>query len=125
MYVVQLLVKDMPTCLKSETDDGSLPIHLACQYSSDPTLLACLLYYDKVVVNAVRSDGFTPLHLVASRADVQDVRHGIIRWDQDTQVRMIKILLEHSADKTAKVEDWYLPVDLMNNDRRSLSAQPL
>ena len=46
--IIQILAKDMPTCMKAGTDDGSLPIHLACQYSYDPTLLATLLYYDKV-----------------------------------------------------------------------------
>ena len=44
-HIIQLLVKDCPAGLKSPTLDGSLPIHLACQYSSDPTLLASLLYY--------------------------------------------------------------------------------
>ena len=44
-HIIQLLVKDCPSGLKSPTSDGSLPIHLACQYSSDPTLLASLLYY--------------------------------------------------------------------------------
>ena len=62
-HIVQLLVKDCPIGLRSQTADGSLPIHLACQYSSDPTLLVNLLYYDKSVVNFERGDGFTPLHL--------------------------------------------------------------
>ena len=44
-HIIQLLVKDCPSGLKSPTLEGSLPIHLACQYSSDPTLLASLLYY--------------------------------------------------------------------------------
>ena len=44
-HIIQLLVKDCPSGLKSSTLDGCLPIHLACQYSSDPTLLASLLYY--------------------------------------------------------------------------------
>jgi len=86
-HVVQLLAKDLPVCLRSPMADGSLPIHLACQFSSDPTLLATLLYYDKSVVNMEREDGFTPLHLVAARTDVHDVRHGIIRLDEETQVR--------------------------------------
>jgi hypothetical protein len=30
---------------------------------------------------------------------------------------MIKILLEHGADKTATVEDLYLPVDLLSSNR--------
>ena len=50
-HIIQILVKDCPFGLKSPTADGSLPIHLACQYSSDPTLLASLLYYDKTTVN--------------------------------------------------------------------------
>ena len=33
------------------------------------------------------------------------------------QVRMIKILLEHGADKKATVEDLYHPVDLLSHDR--------
>ena len=86
-HIVQLLVKDCPIGLRSQTADGSLPIHLACQYSSDPTLLVNLLYYDKSVVNFERADGFTPLHLVAARADMQDVPLGLIRLDEDTQVK--------------------------------------
>ena len=85
-HIIQLLVKDCPMGLKSPTADGSLPIHLACQYSSDPTLLASLLYYDKSVINSQRTDGFTPLHLVAARANVQDVRLGLIKLAEDTQV---------------------------------------
>ena len=83
---IQFQAKDMPTCLKAATDDGSLPIHLACQFSYDPTLLATLLYYDKSVINAERADGFTPLHLVAARGEVHDVRMGLLRLDEDTQV---------------------------------------
>ncbi len=45
--VVQLLAVDMHECLSTPTVDGSLPIHLACQYSSDPALLAALLYYNR------------------------------------------------------------------------------
>ena len=30
---------------------------------------------------------------------------------------MIRILLDHGADKTAMVEDLYHPVDLLNSDR--------
>ena len=73
--------------------DGSLPIHLACQFSSDPTSLATLLYYDKSVVNAERADGFTPLHLVASRSEGNDVRLGLIQLDEETQVSAIDVIL--------------------------------
>lgn len=116
-HIIHLLVKDCPVSLKSQTFDGSLPIHLACQYSSDPTLLASLLYYDKSIVSAPRTDGFTPLHLVAARADIQDAKLGLIRLSEETQLRMIKILLEYGADKKAKVEDLYRPFDLLSNDR--------
>ena len=112
--IIQILAKDMPTCMKAGTDDGSLPIHLACQYSYDPTLLATLLYYDKSVINAERGDGFTPLHLVAARGEVHDVRMGLLRLDEDTQIRMIRVLLDHGANKTATVEEAYRPVDLLN-----------
>ena len=46
--------------------DGDLPLHYACQFSSDPSLLAFLLHYDpeRRSVSARRADGFTPLHLV-------------------------------------------------------------
>jgi len=115
--IIQILAKDMPTCMKAGTDDGSLPIHLACQYSYDPTLLATLLYYDKSVINAERGDGFTPLHLVAARGEVHDVRMGLLRLDEDTQIRMIRVLLDHGANKTATVEEAYRPVDLLNSDR--------
>lgn len=115
--IIQILAKDMPTCMKVGTDDGSLPIHLACQYSYDPTLLATLLYYDKSVINAERGDGFTPLHLVAARGEVHDVRMGLLRLDEDTQIRMIRVLLDHGANKTATVEEAYRPVDLLNSDR--------
>ena len=33
-----------------------------------------------------RTDGFTPLHLVAARANVHDVHLGLIRLGEDTQV---------------------------------------
>ena len=33
-----------------------------------------------------RADGFTPLHLVAARANVHDVHLGLIRLGEDTQV---------------------------------------
>ena len=33
------------------------------------------------------------------------------------QLRMIKILLDHGADKKATVEDLYHPVDLLSHDR--------
>lgn len=121
-HVVQLLARDMPTCLTSRTSDGSMPIHLACQHSSDPTLIATLLYYNRGVVSEERGDGFTPLHLVAARTDAHDAKLGYILLDEETQVRMIKMLLEHGADRSATVEDRYLPVDLLKVDRTKARA---
>ena len=121
-HTIHLLVKDCPHALRSETVDGSLPIHLACQYSSDPSLIAALLYYDKFVVNQARHDTFTPLHLVAARGNVQDVKLGLIKLDQETQLRMIRVLLDHGADTKALVEEVYKPVDLLDKDRSSAKA---
>ena len=106
--VIQLLAHDEPTTLTTVcllflavliqsdtykyiylfqvTSDGSLPLHVACQFSSDPTTLATLLYYNRSVVNCERNDGFTPLHLIASRAEISDVRLGLIRLNEDIQV---------------------------------------
>lgn len=41
---------------------------------------------------------------------------GLIPLDETTQVRMIKLLLEHGADETRAVEN-YKPVDLLRPDR--------
>ena len=105
--VIQLLAHDEPTTLTTVsllfldifilisfkytflfqvTSDGSLPLHVACQFSSDPTTLATLLYYNRSVVNYERNDGFTALHLIASRAEISDVRLGLIRLNEDIQV---------------------------------------
>ena len=40
-----------------------------------------------------RADGFTPLHLVAARANVHDVHLGLIRLGEDTQVSFIFFVL--------------------------------
>ena len=70
---IQLLAKDLPSCFTKRTaNSGSLPIHIACQFTEDPALLATLLYFDKSVVNAVRPDGLSPLHLVAGRKDIEN-----------------------------------------------------
>ena len=39
-----------------------------------------------------RTDGFTPLHLVAARANVHDVHLGLIRLGEDTQVSFFVII---------------------------------
>lgn len=84
--VIQLLSQDMPGCFAMASREGSLPIHTACQFSRDPTLIAALLYYNRSVVNVPRADGFTPLHLVSARHDVSDQSIGLIPLDEDTQV---------------------------------------
>jgi hypothetical protein len=83
---IQLLQADSRDCMTAAAEDGSLPLHYACQLSSDPALLAALLYYNRHVVNARRKDGFTPLHLVASRSDVNDSHCKLIPLDEDVQV---------------------------------------
>ena len=45
--ILRILKSDFEQGLYSKTWDGSLPLHIACQYSSDPSLIAILLYYDK------------------------------------------------------------------------------
>ena len=40
-----------------------------------------------------RADGFTPLHLVAARANVHDVHLGLIRLGEDTQVSFFRFRL--------------------------------
>ena len=40
-----------------------------------------------------RTDGFTPLHLVAARANVHDVHLGLIRLGEDTQVSFFLFVL--------------------------------
>ena len=44
---IETLYRDMPACLTAETENGSLPIHLACQYSSDRSMIALLLNYNR------------------------------------------------------------------------------
>ena len=40
-----------------------------------------------------RTDGFTPLHLVAARANVHDVHLGLIRLGEDTQVSFFLVFV--------------------------------
>jgi len=121
--VVETLYRDMPTCLTAETDNGSLPIHLACQYSSDRTMIALLLHYNKDVINAKRNDGFTPLHLVASRNDgPADTSIGLIPLDGETQRTFIYDLLDYGADKTSLVGGKYIPFDLVKANRKMSRA---
>ena len=102
--------------MTSQTADGSLPIHLACQYSTDPTMVATLLYYNRCVINARRNDGLTALHMVASRNEARDKKLGLIPLSEDTQIRMIRLLLDHGADRNLQVEG-YRPVDLIAENR--------
>ena len=45
--ILRILRSDYEQGLSARSWDGSLPLHIACQYSSDPSLVAFLLYYDK------------------------------------------------------------------------------
>ena len=88
MRVIQLLQRNNPTCLTARTYNGSAPIHLACQYSADPQMIATLLYYNREVVNATRADGCTPLHMIAARNETKDRRNDdpLIPLSEETQV---------------------------------------
>ena len=103
---IHALCRELPGCVAAPTREGDLPLHYACQYSRDPTLLALLLHYDpeRLTVSARRADGFTPLHLVASRND-QHASAKLVPLSEDSQYRMIKVLLDHGADKTLEVTD--------------------
>ena len=71
------------------------------------------------VINAKRSDGFTPLHLVASRNDgPADISIGLIPLSEEIQGRMIRLLLDHGADKSICVEEHYISYDLVKMDRQ-------
>ena len=80
------------------------------------------------VINAKRNDGFTPLHLVASRNDgPADLSIGLIPLDEATQKTFICDLLNFGADKTIFVGGKYLPFDLVKANRemaRSLLKTP-
>jgi len=119
--VIHILHCSMPACLTAQTDDGSAPIHLACQFTNDPAMIATLLHYKQDVVNTTRGDGFTPLHLVAARNDAMDRQIGLIPLDEETQVRMIKLLLDHGADRGIKV-DCYVAFDLVKAERETARA---
>lgn len=120
---IETLYRDMPACLTMETENGSLPIHLACQYSSDRTMINLLLHYNRDVINAKRNDGFTPLHLVASRNDgPADTSIGLIPLDEETQRTFIYDLLDYGADKSILVGDKYIPFDLVKQNRKMARA---
>ena len=51
--------------------------------------------------------------MVASRSEIQDYSKGLVKLDPDVQVRMIKLLLDSNADKTALVGGLYCPYDLL------------
>ena len=55
---------------------------------------------------------------MASRNDgPADIGIGLLPLTEDTQARMIRLLLEHGADKTVTVETQYLPFDLVKIER--------
>ena len=75
------------------------------------------------LINAKRSDGFTPLHLVASRSDgPADTSIGLIPLTEKVQGRMVRILLNHGADKNICVEEDYIPYDLVKSNRPAVQA---
>ena len=86
------------------------------QLSRDPQTVESLVGCNTQLVNgARRSDGLTPLHLVASRSDLSDVVAKIEALDESAQISMVRILLDAGADRSAAVElegKAFLPVDL-------------
>ena len=55
---------------------------------------------------------------MASRNDgPSDIGIGLLPLTEDTQARMIRLLLEHGADKTIAVEAQFIPFDLVKNER--------
>ena len=75
------------------------------------------------VINAKRNDGFTPLHLVASRNDgPADTSIGLIPLDEETQRTFIYDLLDYGADKSILVGDKYIPFDLVKQNRKMARA---
>ena len=72
-------------------NDGSTPFYFAAQNGH---LEICKFIIEKVEnENPPLHDGFTPLHLVASRSEAHDGSNGpLIRLDEDTQVRFFKVV---------------------------------
>ena len=86
------------------------------QLSRDPQTVEALIGCNTRLVNgARRSDGLTPLHLVASRSDLSDAVAKIEALDESAQISMVRILLDAGADRSAAVElegKAFFPVDL-------------
>ena len=91
------------------------------QLSRDPQTVEALIGCNPRHINAAsRSDGLTPLHLVASRSDLCDAVAKIEALDEPAQIRMVRILLNAGADRSAAVEleeRTLLPVDLSSDAR--------
>lgn len=118
----RVLLEDFDEFFHCKTVDGSLPLHLACQYSTDPNMLKTLLNKsNNFGVNERRNDGFTPIHLLAARNEAKDSHIGLFSLDEATQVQMIQVLLDHGADKSLKVEK-YRPIDLLRVGRVHTAA---
>ena len=80
-------------------------------------------FMSREVINARRNDGFTPLHLVASRNNgPKDTSIGLVPLDEESQKVLICYLLKHGADKTLCVGDRYLPYHLVNVERKMARA---
>lgn len=114
--MLMLFYHDNPEGFVSVNREGNFPLHLACQMTKDPTLIANLLRYNSSMINYRRGDGMTPLHLVASRNDIEERDNKVIALDDENQVKMIRILLEFGADKSMKLEG-FLPIQLLDKNR--------
>ena len=102
----------------SKNIDG---LKIILQLSRDPQTVETLLGCNPRLVNAARrSDGLTPLHLVASRSDLSDADAKIEALDEPAQISMVRALLDAGADRAASIEvegRAFLPVDLCSDGR--------
>ena len=102
----------------SKNIDG---LKIILQLSRDPQTVETLIGCNPRLVNAARrSDGLTPLHLVASRSDLSDADAKIEALDEPAQISMVRALLDAGADRAASIEvegRAFLPVDLCSDSR--------
>jgi ankyrin repeat protein len=117
---IELLRAHFPHSFSVAAENG-LPVHYATQFSKDPDIIPALLAAgggDYGTVNAARMpDGLTPLHLVASRSDLQEAVHKIYSLSESAQLAMVRHLVDFGADKTAAVLEGYRPEHLVHRDR--------
>ena len=112
---INILHRNFPSHASRAAEDG-LPLHYACQLSHDPQTVTALIGCNPRLVNSARrSDGLTPLHLVASRSNLSIAVAKIEALDESAQIAMVRILLDAGANRSAVAQlegKALLPVDL-------------